>query len=56
MWDVCAIPRQDRYSLRSEVPTRVAILYESARQNRHKVVDDLPHSGDAIESGWDPFL
>ncbi|KAG4438437.1 hypothetical protein IFR05_006090 [Cadophora sp. M221] len=36
-----AVPRDYRYSLKSKVPTRVAILHESARHNPHKAVDDL---------------
>lgn len=35
---------QHRHSLRSEVPTHVAILLKSARHSRHKAVDDLPYS------------
>jgi len=38
-------PHQDRHSLRSEVPTRVAILHKSARSSRHNAIDDLPRSG-----------
>jgi hypothetical protein len=36
-----AIPNQDRYSLRSEVPIRVAILHKSRRHSRHRAVDDF---------------
>ena len=36
-----AVPHQDRHSLRSEVPTRMAILHKSARSSRHKDVYEV---------------
>ena len=37
------------YPTKIVVPTRVAILHESARHNRHKAIDDVLHRGKAKE-------
>jgi hypothetical protein len=44
-----AVPHQDRHSLRSEVPIRVAILYESARYSRHRAVNDFLYNRRDLE-------
>ena len=51
--ECCSPPRSSLASI--EVPTRMAILYKSARHSRHKNVDDLPHSKEAVKLGSDPF-
>jgi hypothetical protein len=51
LWACGSIHHQDRHSLRSEVPTRVAILYESAHHSRHNALNDLLRSGEAEEPG-----
>jgi len=42
---------QNRHSLWSEVPTRVAILYESTRYSSHKANDDSLYRSKAWELG-----
>jgi hypothetical protein len=51
-----AAPHEDRHSLRSEVPTRVAILFQSARHKRHKAINDLPRDEKVEELDWDPLM
>lgn len=43
LWGIRAVPHQDRNSLRSEVPIRVAILHEFGHYSRHRAVNDFLH-------------
>ena len=48
-------PHRDRHSLRSEVPTRVAILHKFACSSCHNAIDDLPRSKGGQRTWLGPF-